>query len=266
MNHKKFLLLRLLILRTVLTVLLVAIGLVVASVIADNPSSRNILIPIIIASVVIVFILFLLFGNVFCGFLCPIGLLNDFVWQMTSRLHLPKLTRNEKFMKKINILQKVFFVAFVFGIISLIVIETFFPKLLGNFHISTVAIVIAVIVLIVIASFARRLFCNVCPIVTFIGLFKKFNIVKLKKDCKACNMCGACYEACPMRIKSVYLEKEKSDVSSNQCLYCGECIKKCQEDGALYITVCGKKFYQSSKEDFMNNQFSDVTIKRKDKE
>ena len=266
MNHNKFLLLRLLILRTVLTVFLLAIGFGVAYAVANIPAFNNLLLPFIISSVAVVIVLFLLFGRIYCGFFCPLGLLNDFVWQMTSRLHLPKLSRNEKFMKKVRIVRRINVVLFILTIISLIGIAIFFPELLSNIHITTFEIVTVVVFFVIVASFARRLFCNVCPFGIFIGFFEKLNIVKLKKDCSACTMCGACYEACPMRIKSVYTEQEKSDVSNKQCIYCGECIKKCQEDDALYITVCGKKIYKSSKEDFMNNQFSDVTLKRKDKE
>lgn len=262
MNHKKFLLMRLLILKTVLAVVLLAIGWIIVSAVAKNPSLKSIVVPIIIAFGVL---MFLLFGKVFCGFFCPIGLLNDVVWHMSEKLHLPKLSRNEKFMKKVNILQKIFLAFFVCGITSMIVIAVFFPKMLSSIHVPLFAIVGVVTFLIIVALLARRFFCNICPIGTFIGLFEKLNIVKLKKECSACTMCGACYEACPMRIKSVYTEQEKANVSSMQCIFCGECIKKCQEDDALSITICGKKIYKSSREDFMNNQFSDVTIKSEDK-
>ena len=253
------------IIRTVLTVLLLAIVLTAVFVVAGNPSLNGLLLPIIIVSAAVVFILLLLFGKAFCGFFCPIGLLNDIVWRITLALHLPKLSRSEKFMKIINILQKVFFAFFVCGITSLTVIAVFFPEILSGIHIPLYVIGIAAFFMIVIASFARRLFCNICPIGTFIGLFRKLNIIRLKKDSAACTMCGACYEACPMRIKSVYTEQEKSDISTSQCLYCGECIKKCPEDGALSLTLCGKKIYGSSREDFVKNQFSDVSLK-KDKE
>ena len=113
-------------------------------------------------------------------------------------------------------------------------------------------------IMIFVNSFARRFFCNVCPIGSFIGLFERLNIVKLEKDCSSCTVCGNCYEACPMRIKELYTELEKKKVSGSRCIYCGECIKKCPEDNVLVITVFGKKVYTSSQEDFLNNQFTDI--------
>ena len=84
------------------------------------------------------------------------------------------------------------------------------------------------------------------------GIFQKFNLFHLKKDCMACTECGACYEACPMRIKSIYTEREKEDVQTIDCMMCGECIHKCPEDNALSMTFCGKKIYSSSRQSFLS--------------
>lgn len=53
MNHNKFLLLRLLILRTVLTVLLLAIGFGVAYAVANIPAFNNLLLPFIISFIAV---------------------------------------------------------------------------------------------------------------------------------------------------------------------------------------------------------------------
>ena len=84
------------------------------------------------------------------------------------------------------------------------------------------------------------------------GLFKRFNLFKLKKDCTSCTECGACYHACPMRIKSIYTEREKENVQTVDCMMCGECIHKCPEDQALSMTFCGRTIYRSSRKTFMS--------------
>lgn len=225
----------------------------------SGQSSTTNIIPIIAVAGIVGLTFILLFGRIICGFFCPLGLLQDIVWKVTEKLHLPKLSRNEKFMKIINIFNRLFLVFFICGIASLITINLFFKDLLSNASIPVFVFIVMPITMIVVNSFARRFFCNVCPIGSFIGLFEKLNIVKLEKDIDACTLCGACYDACPMRIKEIYTETKKTNVSSQKCMYCGECIKKCPEDNALAITACGKKIYKSSQEDFMNNQFTDVT-------
>lgn len=235
------------------------------SAISSGSSQAGIsVIPIIAAVLGLAFVL--LFGRIICGFFCPLGLLQDIVWKVMEKLHLPKLPRNEKFMKVINIFNRIFLVFFICGISFMVIAGIFFPEMLSNAGVPVFVFIVMPITMIIVNSFARRFFCNVCPIGSFIGLFEKLNIVKLEKDCSACTLCGACYEACPMRIKEIYTEIENTNVSSQKCMYCGECIKKCPEDDALAITVCGKPIYKASKEDFMNNQFSDVTAKNTNKD
>ena len=223
----------------------------------NSPTGGSV-IPIIAAAIVgIVFIL--LFGRIICGFFCPLGFFQDVIWKVTEKLHLPKLARDKRFMKIINIINGVFLLFFILGITGMMVTSIVAPEMLVNVKAPVLALIFMPIVMIIVNSFARRFFCNVCPIGSFIGLFERLNIIKLEKDCGACTLCGACYEACPMRIKEIYTETKKTNVSCSKCMYCGECIKKCPEDNALAITVCGKKIYTSSQEDFINNQFTDIS-------
>ncbi|MGN1033012.1 MAG: 4Fe-4S binding protein, partial [Intestinibacter sp.] len=98
----------------------------------------------------------------------------------------------------------------------------------------------------------RRFWCNICPMGYLVGLFSKFSLFRLKKDCTACTECKACYEACPMGIKSIYTEREKEDITTTNCIMCCECVKKCPEDNAIYMSFLNKKFYVSSRFDFFN--------------
>lgn len=217
----------------------------------------------VVVIVIIILALLLLLGRTFCGHLCPLGIVQNLLWKVTERLHLPKLHRHEGFVKVIRILNRVFLGLFLCGITALIVTVLFFPEVFRSVRIPAAVPVAAVSVIAVTGLFARRLFCNVCPIGSFLGIFHKISIFRLKKDGRACTMCGACYEACPMRIKSVYLESGRADVTKAQCILCGTCIGKCPEDGALTLTVCGRAVRSSSKEKFMEKQFAGIDTERK---
>ena len=104
------------------------------------------------------------------------------------------------------------------------------------------------------AFLKRRFWCNVCPVGLLIGLFYKLSLVRLKKDCQACTECGACYEACPMGIKSIYTERSKEDITTVNCLMCGECINKCPENNALALALAKQKLYISSRDNFFADQ------------
>ena len=108
------------------------------------------------------------------------------------------------------------------------------------------------VIILVGSFFIKRFWCLICPMGYLMGIFRKFNLFHLKKDCMACTECGACYEACPMRIKEIYTEREKENVQTIDCMMCGECIHKCPEDHALSMTFCGKKIYSSSSQSFLS--------------
>ena len=114
------------------------------------------------------------------------------------------------------------------------------------------------VVVLVSVFFKRRCFCNICPMGYLLGLPHKVSLVRLKKNAVACTECGACYEACPMGIKSIYTVREGKnelsiDVTTADCIFCGECIRRCPEDGALFMTFAGKKIYTSSRMMFMRD-------------
>lgn len=256
MTHKRFHLARWISMISIVS--LIACIIVFGNQNTGNGQTGRGIAPIIVVAVIgILFVL--LFGRIICGFFCPLGFLQDVVWKVTEKLHLPKLPRNEKFMRTIDLFNRIFLAFFVCGITALIIVNVAFPETLKNIKVPVLVPISMLIIMIVVNSFARRFFCNVCPIGSFIGLFERINIVKLEKNCRECTLCGACYEACPMRIKEIYTETEKTNVSSSKCMYCGECIKKCPEDNALSVTVCGRKIYTSSQEDFVNNQFTDIS-------
>lgn len=255
MDHKKFHNIRLvfMIIGSILNIGFIACC-VIAIINSSNEHLRNILLPIIISYVILCLVFYILLGRLFCGFLCPLGLFQDILWKITNKLHLPQLPRDSKFMKVINAFNIFLLIVFLGVIIALIILLAFFSDILAKIKFPMLILYIVPIVMITLNSMARRFFCNVCPLGSFIGLFRKINFVKLKKDNDACTSCGACYESCPMRIESIYLEKEKIDISTSKCIYCGECIKKCPKDNALSITIRNKIIYKSSTEDFLNTQ------------
>lgn len=54
-----------------------------------------------------------------------------------------------------------------------------------------------------------------------------------------------------MGIKSIYTEREKADITTSDCIFCGACVRNCPEDRAIAITFCGKRIYTSSRLKYM---------------
>lgn len=207
-----------------------------------------------------VLILFaVLFGRILCGFVCPFGFLQDLIDRLRQFLKIKPIRFTEKTNKWVAFFKWEIMAIFIAGCFIGINFCSFCPVILsspGFAGIGTAIYVSGIIGIIVIASsfFKRRFWCNICPLGLLIGLASKISFFRLKKDCQACTECGACYEACPMGIKTIYTERKKTDITTCDCLMCGECIQKCPEDKALAFSIFKKKFYISSRKEFFNEQ------------
>lgn len=193
------------------------------------------------------FLFLVLGGRILCGFMCPLGFVQDLFDKLRQALHIRPIPVSDKMNKAIQPLKWlwiILFLCFVFvgGDFCDICPNKVFSPALGGWWVNLALGGFLTIPLLVGSFFIKRFWCLMCPMGYLLGIFHKFNLFKLKKDCTACTECGACYEACPMRLKNIYKEREKADMQTVDCLMCGECIHKCPEDKALSMTFCGKPY------------------------
>lgn len=196
-------------------------------------------------------------GRILCGFMCPLGLLQDLMDQLRRVLHIRPISvtdRMNKIIQPLKWLWIILFFGFVFvgGDFCDICPNKVFSTALGGWWASYALTGFLTVFLLVGSFFIKRFWCLMCPMGYLLGIFYQFNLFKLKKDCTACTECGACYEACPMRLKNIYTERDKVTIQTVDCLMCGECIGKCPENEALQMTFCGKAIYQSSRQSFLS--------------
>ena len=206
--------------------------------------------------IVTTLVCFIFLGRILCGFLCPAGLLQDLMDKLRQALHIRPITVSDRLNRYLQALKWVWIVlflgfAFTGGDFCDICPLKSFTTLAGGFWTNLYLGGFFAVAVLIGSFFIKRFWCIMCPMGYLMGLFKRFNLFKLKKDCTACTECGACYNACPMRIKSIYTERGKVHVQTVDCLMCGECIHKCPEDKALSMTLCGKPVYTSSRKKFM---------------
>lgn len=207
--------------------------------------------------IITTFFCFIFLGRILCGFLCPAGLLQDLMDKLRQALHIRPIVvtdRMNRFLQPVKWVWIILFLGFAFtgGDFCDICPLKGFTTAQGGYWTNLYLGGFFAVALLVGSFFIKRFWCIICPMGYLMGLFKRFNLFKLKKDCTSCTECGACYHACPMRIKSIYTEREKENVQTVDCMLCGECIYKCPEDHALSMTFCGKTIYQSSRKTFMS--------------
>ena len=206
----------------------------------------------------------LLFGRMLCGFVCPLGFLQDVAHEARMALRIEGIALNERIYAVLRFVKWVMLALFLgIGLIGgsfcdLCPAAALTPALAG-FKTCLYFSGFMMIAVIVGGFFKRRCFCNICPMGYLLGLPHRASLARLRKDAVACTECGACYEACPMGIKSIFTVREGKneravDVTTADCIFCGECIRKCPEDGALYMTLAGVKLYNASRMAFLREQ------------
>lgn len=218
----------------------------------------------------VVLVLTLLFGRVYCSSVCPLGILQDIIIWFSKKFK-KKRKRFFKFSEPHNKLRYGLLIlsvlAFIFGIITFINlldpysnfgrIFTFFVKpvvilvnnllaaILGKVKIYTlfpveIKLIPALIfllqfiilgVVVWLSAIHGRLFCNtICPVGTFLGFLSKFSLFRIRIDHSTCTSCGLCGMVCKASCLST--KDQKLDVT--RCISCFNCLTVCSSNSVLY--------------------------------
>ncbi|HOH59501.1 MAG: 4Fe-4S binding protein [Candidatus Cloacimonetes bacterium] len=184
-------------------------------------------------------ILSMFFGRVFCGYICPLGTLQELLFALRSKkrgkrmnwLVERKLARFKYFVLALNILLVVAGLTWVFIPFCPIYGISRLPSLaLGG---------LAVFVLIlVVGFFVERLWCRyLCPYAALLnlaqGLGKLFGIKRtmVLRNLERCIDCGICSANCPMNLDITSSEY----VDDPNCIHCLRCSQKCPKPGTIRI-------------------------------
>ncbi len=226
---------------------------------------------------IIVFILTMLFGRVYCSSVCPLGAMQDIISRVAG-IFRKKKKRRYKFRKE-NIylrysLLSITILAYIFGSILLInILDPYsnfgriFTNLVRPLYItannlaaeisesmniyffyfvdiietsweSLVLPIVALLTVVIMSAYRGRLFCNtLCPVGTFLGLLSKFSLFRIEFDHKACTSCGACERVC----KSECIESRSQTIDFSRCVACYNCFRVCTENGFNYKLSLNKK-------------------------
>lgn len=177
----------------------------------------------------------LLLGRTICGWLCPVGLIQELTYKIKSpKLKKNKVTHALSYLKYVILLLTIAF-AFVIPNVpffckyfcpagtlegGIIILSNpnnnlFFNSL--NYIFSWKFLILVAIL--VSSVFIYRVFCRFfCPLGAIYGFFCRLAMLGVKIDKDKCTDCGLCIDVCKMDI---------SRVGDHECIHCGDCIDIC---------------------------------------
>ena len=200
------------------------------------------------AGMVILFIfllLALLLKNGFCGWVCPVGFLSEYLWKLGKKIFgrnfiLPKWLDYP--LRSIKYLILLFFLWAIFSM-SVEELNGFLNspynkiadiKMLNFFiYISKLSLTI-IIGLMIFSIFIKNFWCRyLCPYGALLGFLSIFSRVKVTRNPQTCTNCQHCTEACPSNI-SIHT---KLRINSTECMACAACITACHEQDTLKFRI-----------------------------
>ena len=216
-----------------------------------------------------------LFGKAWCGWICPFGLVQDWLAALRKKLGVRESRITARTMARLGWIKYALLVYLIFvpalitaGLMhpdfnlpfcNICPAKAIMPLFAGDaryFSLDTTNAITAVISasllvitgVMLIGMFCKdRFFCIFCPLLALIHLLKPLSAMRLIKLPQSCIGCGSCRRVCPMDIEKVYREKKKRDVQASACLNCGTCVGSCASGRTLSLRWFGLKIAESSR-------------------
>lgn len=225
--------------------------------------------------IAILLVLTLLFGRIYCSVICPLGIFQDCVSNLSSRRKGKKARFS--YSKEIKWLRYgvlvLFVIALVAGLNALVALLAPYSaygrmvqSLLapvwqwGNNLLAWIAerqdsyafvtkdvwlkslptlIVAAVtfVVVVVLAWRNGRTYCNtICPVGTTLSIFSRFAMFRPVIDKSKCKSCHACERKC----KAACIDVENHKIDYSRCVDCFDCIDSCRLGALKYRFAWGR--------------------------
>ncbi len=182
----------------------------------------------------------------FCSWVCPIGLLSEYL----NKLHLLIFKRPltlplwvDYILRSLKYIIFGFFAWSIFFKMPIRSIEQFIHSPYNIFadikmyyfftQISQTALIVLIGILI-LSIIIKNFWCRyLCPYGALLGLISFLSIGKIYRNKQNCTDCGNCEKHCPGMIKI----REKELIYSSECTACLTCVQKCPEKNAIGFSL-----------------------------
>ncbi len=224
---------------------------------------------------IIIAIVTLAVGRVYCSVICPLGILQDIINRLTKWLKFrpasysrPHTGLRQTFLWATIIAAMLGWCGFALSLLDpysnfgRIASDIFRPLATlannsvvgladavgwhGLFRVQPSwagigALMVSVFVLVLIVALAAwrgRLYCNtVCPVGTLLGWLSQRAAFRLQIEKSACRKCAACMKVC----KAQCIDLHSSSIDFSRCVACYNCVDVCEDHGIGYRFAWARK-------------------------
>ncbi|WP_200762269.1 4Fe-4S binding protein [Nitrosophilus alvini] len=232
----------------------------------------------VLTSFLVFLLWFIIFNKAWCGYVCPLGTMQDWITAIRKKLAIPYGRYSQTQFESLKKIKYIFLVIVIIFplLIGAGLLDTEWraafckmcpgriitPMFVGDFSqwaidfssktaVFLTAFGIVFTALFFVGSFIKkRFFCFFCPMSAMHYIFSPFAFLKLKKDGEKCTRCGDCYRVCDMQIKDIADDVDSRNILRDDCIFCMKCVAACPEEDALKVDIVKWTIFKSTKGGF----------------
>ena len=198
-----------------------------------------------------------LFKKGFCSWICPFGLLSDYLTKLhlllfKKQLNLPRWV--DFSLRGIKYVIAGFFLWSIFFKMPVAALGRFIQSPYNTFadikmlelftKISSTSFWV-IVILLFLSVIIKNFWCRyLCPYGALLGVFSFFSMGKIRRNDQNCTKCGACETVCPGIIQI----RKKMEINSLECSACLRCVDICPQKDAIGFSLFSGKLSMNQKQ------------------
>jgi polyferredoxin len=187
----------------------------------------------------------LLMRKAFCGWLCPVGTISEYLWRAGRKVFGRNFTLPRGIDVALRGLKYLLLSLFIYAVVHMPVdgLIAFLHgpygliadvKMLNFFRFMGTTALVVVAILAIASVFIQNFWCRyLCPYGALMGLTALLSPLRIRRQESACIDCGKCAKACPAALPVDKLVT----IKSAECMACMECVAVCPAKDALNMTL-----------------------------
>ncbi len=191
----------------------------------------------------------LVVGRAFCGWMCPLGTLQDMFTDWARKLSGEKnRPRGKKSLARfpIQVPEQTdrwlrYMKYMVLAAILVASTMAIYPPLrdicparaIFAFHWNTPLLGLVLILFVLTSMVIQRFSCKyLCPMGAVLAIFNKVSPIHISANPEGCSNCGRCEAECPVDIPAI-----PENMRSAECVRCLECLETCAQPDAIELRI-----------------------------